>query len=91
MAKTDSPHLVKQAAYMRARRAGRWDEAAQLRAEIRIDAAASYLTKIVDEAPPLSAEQLDRLAAILRGQPTAGQDVAGQAVASGHGQAATAA
>ena len=42
----------------------------QLAAEFKADRAAEYIRRIVDEAPPLSPEQRDRLALLLRGAGT---------------------
>ena len=38
----------------------------EIRRELRTARAAEYISKIVDSAPPLTAEQRDRLAALLR-------------------------
>ena len=38
-----------------------------LRRQLRADRLAEHITKVVDQAPPLTAEQVDRLAVLLRG------------------------
>ena len=39
----------------------------ELAADFKADRLARYIRRVVDEAPPLSAEQRDRLAVLLRG------------------------
>ncbi|TKV61337.1 hypothetical protein FDO65_06990 [Nakamurella flava] len=39
---------------------------ADLRRQLRADKLAEHIKKVVDQAPPLTAEQRDRLAALLR-------------------------
>jgi hypothetical protein len=51
-------------------RRGDKTEASRLDAEIRTEALAAHIESVVDEFPPLSGEQRERLAALLR--PTAG-------------------
>jgi hypothetical protein len=47
-------------------RLGRTEEAARLDAEIRTARLADYIKQTVDSAPPLTVEQRDRLAGLLR-------------------------
>jgi hypothetical protein len=47
-------------------RLGRAEDAARLDTEIRTEALADHIRNLVDAAPPLTAEQRDRLAALLR-------------------------
>lgn len=42
-------------------------ETVELAAEFKTDRLAQYIARIVDTAPPLSSEQRDRLALLLRG------------------------
>lgn len=48
-------------------RLGRTDEANRLDAEIRTERLADYIRTTVDAAPPLTVEQRERLALLLRG------------------------
>jgi hypothetical protein len=48
-------------------RLGRVDEADRLDTEIRTERLAEYIRRTVDVAPPLTAEQRDQLALLLRG------------------------
>lgn len=48
-------------------RLGRTEEAARLDTEIRAAALDAHIRRVVDAAPPLTAEQRDRLAVLLRG------------------------
>jgi hypothetical protein len=41
-------------------------DASKLRTELRTETAAEYIRRLVDEAPPLSDDQRNRLASILR-------------------------
>jgi hypothetical protein len=43
------------------------DKLDELRRELRAARAEDYIKKLVDEAPPLTSEQRDRLAVLLRG------------------------
>lgn len=47
-------------------RLGRHDEALRLDTELRAERLADYIREIVDAAPPLTVEQRDRLALLLR-------------------------
>lgn len=48
-------------------RLGRTEEAARLDTEIRAAALDAHIRRVVDAAPPLTPEQRDRLAVLLRG------------------------
>ena len=48
------------------------DAIADARRELKAARLADYITRVVDEAPPLTGEQRDRLALLLRGTPNAG-------------------
>jgi hypothetical protein len=49
------------------------ETADQLRSELRAARAEDYIKRLVDEAPPLTSEQRDRLAVLLRGGAPPGQ------------------
>lgn len=48
------------------------DAIADARRELKAARLADYITRVVDEAPPLTGEQRNRLALLLRGTPNGG-------------------
>ncbi|WP_431920476.1 hypothetical protein [Nonomuraea jabiensis] len=69
-----SPEQRKKRGQLAARK--RWNpdapETVDAQRDFRVERAENYIRRLVDEAPPLTAEQRDRLALLLRGGHTAG-------------------
>lgn len=64
------------AARARAIKAGDGAEEERLQVEIRAERLADHVTKVVESFPPLTRDQLDKLAAILRSAPVDRDDAA---------------